>query len=116
MRTKRGASFALLELVESGTIEICLSPPLLLEYEAALTRHLRNTNLTPEKLEHFLNDLCAVAHLQQIFFLWRPHLRDPLDELVLEIAVAGGCGAIITCSGSEDRHGNPQFADARILA
>lgn len=96
MRSRRGASFAVLELVESGRIEICLSPPLVLEYEAALAKQLRHTNLTRRKLETLLNALCSIAHLQEIFFLWRPHLRDPLDELVLETAVAGRCRAIIT--------------------
>lgn len=96
MRSKRGASFAILELVESGRVEICLSPPLVLEYEATLVKQLRHTNLTRRKLETFLNALCSMAHLQEIFFLWRPHLRDPLDELVLETAVAGRCRAIVT--------------------
>ena len=96
MRSKRGASFAVLEHVESGRVEICLSPPLVLEYEAALARQLRHTNLTQRKLDTLLNAFCSMAHLQEIFFLWRPHLRDPLDELVLETAVAGGCRAIVT--------------------
>ena len=96
MRSKRGASFAVFELVESGQVEICLSPPLVLEYEATLMKHLRHTNLTRSKLDTLLNSLCSLAHLHEIFFLWRPHLRDPLDELVLESAVAGRCRAIIT--------------------
>jgi len=28
--------------------------------------------------------------------IWRPYLRDPKDEMVLETAVAGGCDAIVT--------------------
>lgn len=44
----------------------------------------------------FLDYLCKEAVLQEIFFLWRPHLRDPKDDLVLEAAVAGTCDAIVT--------------------
>jgi predicted nucleic acid-binding protein len=33
---------------------------------------------------------------QQVFFLWRPTLRDPKDDMVLELAVAGACSAIVT--------------------
>jgi predicted nucleic acid-binding protein len=40
--------------------------------------------------------LCAVAHRQEIHFLWRPALSDPRDEFILELAVAGHCGAIVT--------------------
>jgi predicted nucleic acid-binding protein len=43
-----------------------------------------------------LDYLCTVATRQEIFFLWRPYLRDPKDEMVLEAAVAGGCSALIT--------------------
>lgn len=43
-----------------------------------------------------LDYLCIVAERQDIFFLWRPSLRDPKDEMVLEVAVAGRCDSIIT--------------------
>ena len=40
--------------------------------------------------------LCKVGRRQDIHFLWRPTLRDPSDEFVLELAVAAGCCAIVT--------------------
>ena len=40
--------------------------------------------------------MCDVAIPQEIFFLWRPFLKDPNDDLVLELAVAGGCDGIVT--------------------
>ena len=43
-----------------------------------------------------LDYLCTVAERQEIFFLWRPYLRDPQDEMVLEAAVAGRCSAIVS--------------------
>ncbi len=39
---------------------------------------------------------CAVAHRNMIFFLWRPFLRDPDDDMVLELAVKAGCDYIVT--------------------
>ena len=33
---------------------------------------------------------------QEVFFLWRPQLKDPGDDFVLEIAVAANCDAIVT--------------------
>ena len=33
---------------------------------------------------------------EKIFFLWRPFLRDPDDDLVLELAVEAGCAYIVT--------------------
>lgn len=36
----------------------------------------------------------ATSH--PIFFLWRPFLRDPKDDMILELAVKAGCEFIIT--------------------
>jgi len=47
-------------------------------------------------IEAFLDYMCATAHQQDIFFLWRPQLVDPRDDLVLELAVAAGCRGIVT--------------------
>jgi len=95
-RSKWGASAKLLSLVGTGLFEICVSVPLLLEYEAVVLR-----DVEPESTEwgvrtDILDYLCKVAMQQEIFFLWRPYLRDPKDEMVLEVAVAGGCSAIIS--------------------
>ena len=43
-----------------------------------------------------INFHCAVANRHQIFFFWRPFLRDPQDDIVLELAVKAGCDAIVT--------------------
>jgi len=55
-----------------------------------------------------LDYLCMVAKRQEIFFLWRPSLKDPKDEMVLETAVAGGCSAIISYN-KRDFVGAEQF-------
>jgi putative PIN family toxin of toxin-antitoxin system len=91
-----GASFRLLELILSERIRPALSVPLVLEYEMVLKRAAAELNLEPRDIDAFLDYLCAVGHQQRIHFLWRPALRDPRDELVLELAVAAGCRHIVT--------------------
>jgi len=44
----------------------------------------------------FLRYLASVAHLQDVHYLWRPFLRDPDDDMLLECAVASGSAYIIT--------------------
>ena len=44
----------------------------------------------------FLRYLASIAHLQDVHFLWRPFLRDPDDDMVLECAVASGSQFIVT--------------------
>jgi putative PIN family toxin of toxin-antitoxin system len=95
-RSKKGASTKLLSLVGTGRFEMCVSVPLILEYESVLLRDLEPDSAEWQVRMDILDYLCRVAKRQEIFFLWRPSLRDPKDEMVLEAAVAGGCSAIIS--------------------
>lgn len=96
LRSHRGASFRLLSEVDSGLFEVCLSVPLVLEYEAVLFRQARALGLSRTDIGDVLDYICSVARRQSIFFLWRPQLRDPSDDMVLELAVAAGCRFIVT--------------------
>lgn len=79
-----------------GLFEISLSVPLVLEYEAVLLRQLDESLLNAVDVQDLLDYLCRVANKQRIFYLWRPRLQDPNDELVLELAVAAACDSIVT--------------------
>jgi predicted nucleic acid-binding protein len=96
LRSRQGASFRLLGEVGRGKFEIALSVPLVLEYEDALLRHASVTGLSRRDVDVILDYFCSVAHLQTIFFLWRPLLPDPKDDLVLELAVAAGSRTVVT--------------------
>lgn len=95
-RSNRGASFQLLSRVGTGAFEIAVSVPLVLEYEDVLSRDLEEIGLTGEDVGAVIDYLCSIALRQEIFFLWRPVLRDPGDDLVLEAAVAADCNVIVT--------------------
>lgn len=96
LRSRRGSSFRLLSQIGRGRFEIALSVPLVLEYEDALQRHSDVTKLNQADVDALLDYLCSVAHLQQIFYLWRPFLPDHKDDLLLELAVAARCRSIVT--------------------
>jgi putative PIN family toxin of toxin-antitoxin system len=105
LRSRQGASFRLLDEVGRGKFEIALSVPLVLEYEDALLRHASVTGLSRREVDVVLEYFCSVAHLQTIFFLWRPLLPDPKDDLVLELAVAAGCRNLVTYNVRDFRGG-----------
>ena len=95
-RSRRGASFEILRRLRLREFEIALSVPLALEYEAILVRHADELQLSEQEALGLVDYLCGVARLHDVHFLWRPTLGDPSDEFVLELAVAAGCGAIVT--------------------
>ena len=68
-----------------------MSVPLVIEYEAVLKRseHLAASNLTAELVDRLLDGLCSIAEHVEIASIWRPVLRDPDDEMVLETAALG---------------------------
>jgi putative PIN family toxin of toxin-antitoxin system len=97
LRSDLGASFKLLSLVGvTDRFQICLSVPLVLEYEDVLSRKGVVPNMSRADIKDLIDYLCSVARSHRIFFLWRPLLRDPEDEMVLEIAVSGSCDTIVT--------------------
>lgn len=96
-RSRRGASYALVSSIPSPDFQLCLSVALYTEWQSALTRI---ENLAPgrtaEDTLRYLRYLAGKSHLQEIHFLWRPFLRDPDDEMVLELAFAADCRHIVT--------------------
>lgn len=96
VRSRRGASFQLLSRFGTGAFDVAVSVPLVLEYEGVLIRHLAAASLSETDVRDIVDYICSVAVRQEIFYLWRPILRDPGDDLVLELAVAANCDAIVT--------------------
>ena len=96
-KSRLGASFHLLSLIPHQDFEFAISVALYTEWQAVLTRpeHIPPSS-TAEHALAFLRYLASVAHLQDVHFLWRPFLRDPDDDMVLECAVASGSQFIVT--------------------
>ncbi|MCC6669379.1 MAG: putative toxin-antitoxin system toxin component, PIN family [Polyangiaceae bacterium] len=94
-RSRLGASFELVRLLRADRFEIAVSVPLVVEYESALLRNM-SPGQRPSHVTAFVDYLCLVAHKQDVFFLWRPLLNDPNDDMVVELAMASRANAIIT--------------------
>jgi len=82
--------------VGTGQFDIHLSVPLVLEYEEVLLRELPHLQVSRTVVEDVLDFHCTVATRHRIFFLWRPYLPDPSDDMLLELAVTARCDFIVT--------------------
>ena len=98
LRSRAGASNRVLELVARGKVQPLTSTVLFLEYEEVLRRPENRlaTGMSEEDVEEFLAALVSAAEPVEINFRWRPQLKDPQDELVLEAAVNGRAEALVT--------------------
>ena len=117
LRSDRGASRQLLLAALNQQFELLLSVPLMLEYEAVLTRpeHLAACGLSGPEVGRVLDDLAAVARPVRLAFRWRPKLSDPDDDMVLETAINGSASAIVTFNQRDFVSGIRGFNCALLL-
>ena len=88
-RSKRGASYALMQAVA----------------ESAFT-----TGLSLAEIDAVLEELALLVEPVEVRFRWRPQLRDPGDELVLEAAVNGRADALVMYNVRDFADAAPRFA------
>lgn len=97
IRSNRGASYKLLSLIPDTRFRVAISLPLYMEYLDVLGRseHLSHKLTNKQKISA-VRYLLSEAHLQEIYFQWRPFLTDADDDMVLELAVAAQAKYIVT--------------------
>jgi putative PIN family toxin of toxin-antitoxin system len=117
LRSSRGASRLLLLGALDGGFQLLLSVPLILEYEAVLSRpeHLAACGLSAAEIGRVLDDLAGIAKPVSLSFRWRPRLSDPDDDMVLETAVNGNADAIVTFNQRDFEAAVRDFGCAVIL-
>lgn len=101
-RSRNGASFQLVSMLPSTRFEIAISLPLYLEYLDVLQR---SENIPPgqsiDDVLGFAREILGYSHTQSIYFRWRPALKDPNDDFVLELAIASGSSYIVTFNSKD---------------
>ena len=96
LRSKNGASFALLQRVGKPGWRLHISTALMLEYEDVARREAMAAWARPGRVEAVLQFIAANAMEHGISFRWRPFLADPNDDFVLELAFSAGARYIVT--------------------
>ena len=96
LRSRNGAAFKLLELLDSEKFYLNISVPLILEYESIISRNIDKLAIDEKDMTDFLDYICLIGKKCSIYYLWRPYLKDPKDEFVLELAFNSESDFIIT--------------------
>lgn len=116
LRSAKGASRELLQMIGRGELLAVASISMMLEYEAVLKRpmHLKAANLTEDQVDSFLDAFSALCIPVTPHFIWRPLLRDPNDEMVLEAAVNGQVNYLVTFNTRHFSRVTHQFGFATL--
>ncbi|MES9906373.1 MAG: putative toxin-antitoxin system toxin component, PIN family [Sedimenticola sp.] len=96
LKSKHGAAYKLLILLANNAYKPNISVPLFIEYESVAKRAGMLAGLTEQDINAVLDYLLSKSGIRKIFYLWRPYLKDPKDDLVLEVAVESQSEYIIT--------------------
>jgi putative PIN family toxin of toxin-antitoxin system len=98
LRSPTGASAEILRRIRHREMSMIASVGLFVEYEAVATRpqHLTAAGATADEVRNVLDVLAGFVEAVEIHYLWRPKLRDPDDDMVLEAAVNGRSDTIVT--------------------
>jgi putative PIN family toxin of toxin-antitoxin system len=117
IRSKTGAARILLDAALASEFQFCISTPLILEYEAVLTRseHLLASRISSAEIGDLLDLLCDVGIQVEMTETWLPILRDPDDEMVLCTAINGRVDAIVTFNRA-DFAGIPENLGILVLS
>lgn len=118
LRSESGASRRLLQsaLERRRGLTLLVSVPLLIEYEAVMTRpeHLKAARLSAADIGMLLDAVAAVGEPVRLAYLWRPVLPDVDDDKVLEAAVNGGAYGVVTFNRRDFAPLSKQFGIAAL--
>ena len=96
LKSRNGASHEILRLADAGLFKPVVSVPLVTEYEDVLHRTEMGIALLRDQIDAVLDRICQLSINQTVYFLWRPFLPDPKDDMVFEVAMTSQSRYIIT--------------------
>src|ERR1041385_3659856 len=96
LRSRRGASFQILDGLWRRQWTLVLSNTVLTEYEEVLKREAAVLNFSAEQIDKLLDALCSLADRRQLSEGWIPVLTDPDDEPLVHLAVEARVDSLVS--------------------
>lgn len=108
---------SLLKLVLEGRFQALMGEALFHEYEDILARNALfiRCPISAREREELFNAFLTCCEWVNIYYRWRPNLRDEADNHLIELAVAGQAELIITRNIRDLTSGELLFDDFRIV-
>jgi uncharacterized protein len=87
------------------------------EYHALLRRPglFEDCVLNEHERSELLDALCSVCEWTEIYYKWRPNLRDEADNHVVELGLAGNAPYVLTWNKRDFNGGELMLPDLKIL-
>ncbi len=107
----------LLRLALEGKYQALMGEALFHEYEDILARDdlYIKCPISSIEREDLFNAFLTCCEWINIYYRWRPNLRDEADNHLIELAVAGQAGVIVTRNIRDLTSGELVFDDLRIV-
>jgi len=98
LRDSGGASYYIIRLIRERNLELALSIPVFLEYQAVLTRSktLIDIRRTEDEIGVFLHFIAYIGRPTTVHYLMRPNLTDEDDNMFVDLAFASNSRFLIT--------------------
>lgn len=97
LRSKRGASYAIISMIPSGRFTSCVSVTLFNEWHDVVARpDVIPPGITSDDVAAFIDFIALKSHRQEVYFRLRPELPDPGDDHLVELAFAARATHIVT--------------------
>lgn len=113
-----GINRSILEVCFLGDVEPLMGDALFYEYSDLVGRDylFANSNLDAEERESFFGDFCSICRWVSVHYRWRPNLRDEADNHIIELAMAGNAGAVVTWNIKDFGRGDLVLPDVSVMA
>jgi len=112
-----GASRELIRLCLQGEYQPLMGNTLFLEYESVVLREeiITQCTLTKQEILILLDAFMSVCQWIDIYYLWRPNLKDEADNHLIELAIAGNAQIIATKNIKDFLNSDLIFPNLSIL-
>ncbi|MGK7953481.1 MAG: putative toxin-antitoxin system toxin component, PIN family [Xenococcaceae cyanobacterium] len=110
------ANRKLIELCLLRKFQPLINDTLFLEYEAVFNRQeiIDKSPYSIQESKELFSAFLVVCQWTKIYYSWRPNLVDENDNYLIELAVAGNAGIIVTNNTKDFRQSELKFPQIQI--